>query len=42
MKTTETPTVEYYVIKFVYEAYTLKDETICDEKISPACEIVFK
>ena len=32
----------YYVIKFVSEASTLQEETICDEKISTAGGLVVK
>ena len=40
--TTDTSTMGYYVIKFVSEAYTLQEDTICDRQIISSGELVFK
>ena len=37
MNTTDTPTMGYYVIKFVSEAYGLQKVTTCDGQIISAC-----
>ena len=42
MNTTDTPTMGYYVIKFVSEAYTLQDDNSRDGQIISSGELVFK
>ena len=42
MNTTYTPTMGYYVIKFVSEAYNLQDKTTCNGQIISFDEIVVK
>ena len=42
MNTTDTPTMGYYVINFVSEAYTLQYYTKCDRQIISASELFFK
>ena len=42
MNTTDTTKMGYYVIKFVSEAYNLKNDTTCNGKISSSGELVVK
>ena len=42
MNTTYTPTIGYYVIKFVSEAYNLQEETACNGQIISAGGLVSK
>ena len=42
INTTYTTKTGYYVIKFMSEAYTLQEETMCDGKISTDVELAVK
>ena len=42
MNTTDSTTMGYYVINFASEAYTLQEDTKCDEKIITAGEMFVK
>ena len=42
INTTETTKMEYCVIKFVSDVYTLQDDTICDGQISASGRLIVK
>ena len=42
MNMTDTTTMGYYVIKFVFIVHTIQEDTICDVKISADGELVVK
>ena len=42
INTIDTTTIGYYKIKFISEAYTLQEETTCDEKNKLYGELVVK
>ena len=42
MNTTDTPTMGYYVINFVSEAYTFQEYTTCDGQIISPGQIIVK
>ena len=42
MKTTDTSTMRYYMIKFISESYTLQEDTTCGRQIISAGELIVK